>query len=77
VKEKKPTKQLNSYVKFTGIAFQMAVVIGLGVYLGIWLDEKYPNKYQLFTVGCSFVFVSLSMWQVIRQLKKFNKDDTK
>ena len=77
MKEKKPTKQLNSYVKFTGIAFQMAVVIGLGVYLGIWLDEKYPNKHQLFTVACSFIFVSLSMWQVIRQLKKFNKDETK
>ncbi|WP_298515465.1 AtpZ/AtpI family protein [uncultured Kordia sp.] len=72
--KKKPIKPLKSYVKFTGIAFQMAVVIGLGVYLGMWLDEKYPNKHQLFTVVCSLVFVSLSMWQVIRQLKKFNKD---
>ncbi|MCH2193822.1 AtpZ/AtpI family protein [Kordia sp.] len=61
-------------MRFTGIAFQMAVVIGLGVYLGMWLDEKYPNKHKLFTVVCSLVFVSLSIWQVIRQLKKFNKD---
>ncbi|EDP96987.1 hypothetical protein KAOT1_17528 [Kordia algicida OT-1] len=52
----------------------MGIIIGIGVYLGMWLDEKFPNKHKLFTIICSLVFVSLSMWQVIRQLKKFNKD---
>lgn len=66
--------RLKNFAKFSGLAFQMGAVIGLGVYVGVWLDEKYPNKYRAYTIIFSFVFVSLSMYQAIRQLNKNNKE---
>ena len=66
-------KQLSKFAKFSGLGFQMAAVIGLGVYTGVWLDEKYPNKHKLYTIIFSLVFVCLSMFQAIRQLNKNNR----
>ena len=41
-------KQNNSpervWVEFSQIGIQMAVSIAAGVYLGVWLDEKYPKE---------------------------------
>jgi len=65
--------QLSKFAKFSGLGFQMAAIIGIGVYAGVWLDEKYPNKYKAYTIIFSLVFVCLSMFQSIRQLNKNNK----
>ncbi|HHC80258.1 MAG TPA: AtpZ/AtpI family protein [Flavobacteriia bacterium] len=74
---KKQKKQLNKYTRFSGIAFQMVVTIGVGTYIGIKLDEKYPNKNNLFTVAFSLVFILLSLYSVIKQVTNISnkKDD--
>lgn len=67
--QQKPPKKdnpLNSYAKFSGIAVQMIVVIGLGSYAGVKLDEAYPNKYSAFTLSCSLASVALAMYIAIR-----------
>ncbi|CAI8307397.1 MAG: Uncharacterised protein [Flavobacterium sp. SCGC AAA160-P02] len=66
-------KQLHKYARFSGIAFQMIVIIVLGAYAGQRLDKAYPNKYQLFTISFSFVALGVSMYYVISQVNKTPK----
>lgn len=68
----KKNNPLNTYARFSGIGFQMIAIIGLGVYLGIKLDEKYPNKYKLFTIIISLLSISIALYSVIKQVIDFS-----
>ena len=71
--KQKPKERLNDYARFSGIAFQMIAIIGLGVYAGIKLDENYPNKYNLFTLICSLVAIGMALFFVINKVAKLSK----
>ena len=73
--KKASKKQLNKYIRFSGIAFQMGLTIYLGSLLGEWLDEKYPNDNALYTKICTLVAVFGAMFSIIRQVSKLSKDD--
>lgn len=60
--------KLNAYARFSGIAIQMTAIIGIGTYIGIKLDEHYPNKHNLYTLGLSLSSVILSIVYVIRRI---------
>lgn len=64
----KKNNPLNDYARFSAIGIQMIVIIGLGVYAGIKLDEKYPNKYKLFTITLSLLAIGIALYSVIRQV---------
>lgn len=70
----KPKKQLNNYIKFTTIAFQMIATIGLLSFVGWWLDSKFPNNYSAYTVIFSLLGVFLAIYQVIKQVIGMSKD---
>lgn len=74
--QKSPNRknQLNSYARFSGIAFQMIVIIGLGSYGGVKLDESYPNEYHFFTLLCSLASVAIAMYVVIKQVTNISKN---
>ena len=46
--KKRPKNQLNKYVRFSGIAFQMGLTIYLGSVLGKWLDVTLATNDGLF-----------------------------
>ena len=66
--KKKKANRLNTYARFSGIAFQMVVIIVLGSFGGVRLDEIYPNEYSAFTIICSLASVGISMYYVVRQV---------
>lgn len=68
--------QPNKYLQFVNIAFQMGIIIAAGVFLGIWLDEKYPNKYSAYTIAISLLGVFIALYQVYRSVKSMNEDDS-
>ena len=74
---KTPNKNnLNKWLVFMGIPFQMGIVIFLFTYFGIWLDEKYSNgSSSLFTIIFSLLSVFISLYNVIRQVKNINKNN--
>jgi len=72
-KFRKEKTKFQKGLEFSGLAFQMLAVIGVGVFIGTYLDGKFPNKYKAYTIIFSLAFVSLSMYQAIRQLNKKNK----
>jgi F0F1-type ATP synthase assembly protein I len=51
----------------------MMAIIGIGVFLGYKLDEKYPNKHQLFTVMLSLLSVLLSVFYVVKRIIALSK----
>lgn len=73
--KKKKEKPLNNWAVFSGIAFQMAVVITGGVLLGIWLDTKFENKYSAFTISCSLLGVFIALYQVYKTVKGLDNDN--
>lgn len=64
----KEKRALNSYARYSGIAIQMFIIIGAGTYVGVFLDRKYPNEYNGFTITLSLTFVILSIIFVIRRI---------
>jgi len=64
--------RLNTWIKFSNIGLQMAIIIGGMAYLGVWLDEKYPNRYSAYTVICSLFGVFAALYNVFRQVKNMN-----
>jgi len=68
-KPKKPP--LTDYGKYAGMALQMGVIIALGVWGGVKLDEKFPlTKFPLFTITLSLLSVFGAMYFVIKDLLK-------
>ena len=68
----KKKNSLNTYARFSGIAFQMIAIIVGGTYLGVFLDEKFPNKHSIYTVICSLFAVLISIFFVVRQIIKMS-----
>lgn len=68
-------KRLNNYARFSGIAIQMFAIIGIGTYVGVKLDEKFPNKHNLYTVVLSLLSVIMSVVFVIRRIIAASKDN--
>lgn len=62
---------------FSGIAFRMIVIIGLGTFLGVKLDEQFPNEKNLYTIGLSFISVIVSILIVIRNVISASKKSLK
>lgn len=71
----KKKEQLNSYTRFSGIAFQMTVIIVIGAFVGIKLDEKYPNKYGIYSITLSFTSVIIAMIFVIKRIIAASKNN--
>ena len=61
----KKKKQLNNYARFSGIAFQMIAIIGIGAIAGLKLDTKYPNKYGIYSIALSFTSVIIAIVFVV------------
>ena len=62
--------QINEYVKYSGLAFQMAALILLGYWVGgkidAWLDLRIP----VFTIILIVTFIVLSIYSLIKSLPK-------
>lgn len=55
----------------SGIAVEMGVIIYLAAQGGMWLDEYFQTDKRLFTAACTILGVALSLWMVLRQIKRF------
>ena len=72
MKMAKGKKEVKYWLSLTGIAVQMGVIIYLGASLGQWLDLKYQNEKNTYTIILTLFAVAISMYLVIQQTKKLN-----
>ena len=69
-KQKKPQKQLNSYVRYSSLAFQMLAIILVGVFGGMKLDQIISWDFPVFTVVLSILAVFGSVFFAVKDLLK-------
>lgn len=70
VQKLKKQKPFNSYLKYSGLAIQMAVTIYLGNLLGKYIDKIAESGSDVFTKIITLLAVFLSMFIIIRQVIK-------
>ena len=70
----KPDKQnrppLESYARYSSLAFQMFAIIGLGIYGGVKLDQWLHLRFQVFTVLLSIISVGAAIYTAVKDLLK-------
>ena len=73
-KKSKPKNQknnlspLNSYARYSGLAFQMIAIILVGVFGGIKLDDAVRWEFPVFTLVFTLLAVILSMYYAVKDL---------
>ena len=67
-KEKRPP--LESYARYSSLAFQMFAIIGLGIYGGYKLDQWLKLSVPVFTVLMSVISVGAAIYTAVKDLLK-------
>lgn len=67
---KQNRSQLNTYIKYSGLAFQMIAVMGLAVWGGMKLDDAVGNTFPAFMIVLSLLAFTASLIVTIRSLPK-------
>lgn len=70
---KKKKKSLVNYAQYTGIAFQMLIIILIGVFGGFKLDQWLNMSIPVFTVIFSLLAVILAIYSVTKDLIRTGK----
>ena len=70
--KKSPKRPLKKYAQLTGIAFQMGATIYIAAYFGKKLDAYYQHEKNILTLILVLLATIISIWNINRQLKKFN-----
>jgi len=72
-KRPKKDKGLKNVAILSGIAFEMGAIIFLAAKGGKWLDDHYQFEKRIFTVVATLLGVAISIWIVLRQLKRIHQ----
>ena len=67
-------KQLNSYIKYTSLTTQMAVIIAAGTFFGDYLDDqaKNPNS-KIYRIIFSLISIFLALYYVLKKIINHNE----
>ena len=66
---RKLKKTTTSYLKYSGMGFQMAAIIGLGAYGGWWGDQRTGWNFPLLTLVGSLGGVAIAMYILFRETR--------
>ncbi|MCD6091141.1 MAG: AtpZ/AtpI family protein [Bacteroidales bacterium] len=70
MKKNKTKKNLNAYVKYSGLAMQMGLIIGVGMFGGFQLDKLIKWEFPIFTLVLSLGAVAMAIYIAIRDFIK-------
>jgi hypothetical protein len=70
IKQNDPVKKANDYVRFSSMAFQMIIIIGIGTWLGYKLDHWLHLHLPIFTTILAFLSVIGAIAYFIREALK-------
>ncbi len=62
-------KGANTYMRLSGIGFQMAAIIGLGTYGGWWTDRRLAWKFPLFTLLGALGGVAVALYILFKETR--------
>lgn len=62
--------KVKSYVRYSGVVFQMIGIIGVFAFAGYKLDQYQQSKTPIYTAVSSLLGVIISLYTIIRSLKE-------
>ena len=68
-KKKKQKKYVATYVIFSQFVFEIIIVLGGGIWLGLWLDQKLGTK-CLFILLAIFIFGPVPFYNLFTRTRK-------
>lgn len=69
-------KQVSSYVKYTGLFFQMLVIIGVFTFVGSEIDDYQQTSQPYYTAGFALLGVVIAIYQVLKEVNQINKPNS-
>ncbi len=69
-----PPKQPNAFIKYSNMAIQMGVIIGLSAWGGTKLDAYFQTQDPYFTIFLSLAGIGASLYLVIKDVISSSKD---
>lgn len=69
---KKSRPPLESYARYSSLAFQMFAIIGLGIFGGVKLDKWIDTGFPLFTVLLAVLSVAAAIYIAVKDLLRKN-----
>jgi len=63
-----PVKQSMNYMQYTGMAFQIAIMLGIGAFIGQKLDGYFGLEKPLFTALFVLLFLVAALYLVLKDL---------
>jgi len=71
-----PPKQPNSFIRYSNLAIQMGLIIGLFTWTGFKLDEYFKTREPYLTIILSLTGIGVSLYLVIKDvIKNTGSDD--
>lgn len=71
--QQKRGKRLKQVAALSGLAFQLAVITGIGAYVGYKLDEHYTTREPIYTIIGTFIGFGIAMYFLVKQVNKFSR----
>ncbi|MFZ1749973.1 MAG: AtpZ/AtpI family protein [Saprospiraceae bacterium] len=68
--DQKPKRKVNSYLKYSGLAFQLAAVVFIGIFAGKWLDKTLNMSKPIFTMSLVLILFSGYMYKLYIELNR-------
>lgn len=66
-KDQKPKKQFDDFIRYSSLAFEMMIIMGIGVWLGVKLDQWLNMSFPVFTLGLMILAVIGAIYHAIRK----------
>ena len=66
-------KQLNSYIRYSSLTTQMAVIIAAGTFFGDYLDQVNNTNSKIYTIIFSLISIFLAMYYVLKIIINHNE----
>lgn len=66
-------KSINRFAKYSGLAFQLLMFIGIGYFIGNWIDGKWKAEQPYGTALGATLFLILGLAYVIRDILREEK----
>lgn len=63
----KPRKQFDDFIRYSGLAFEMVAIMGIGVWVGAKIDQWLELSFPAFTLGLMILSVIGAVYHAIRK----------
>ena len=73
-KPERNPRQVNQYLKYSGMAFTLFILLGIAALIGQWLDKKMATPQPYFTIILILLFMGGFFYRLVKDLSR--KDET-